>query len=365
MLLLAIYSIFILFIWVQIAYHLLFYKKITKPHINCKQNFSPSVSIVIALHNEEKHLKKLISLLLAQQYPTFEIILVNDRSTDNSLSIIKFFDDERLQYINIEKTPNQLSPKKYALTTGITKAQHEWVLLTDADCYPASDRWIETMVAQIKEKTEIVIGVSPNKGSDVFSHQFIQYETFYTFLQYATATIMRKAYMGVGRNLMYKKTLFLKQGFKPYEKILSGDDDLFVNLHATPINTEISLSPNAYTYTYPKDDWKSYFKQKKRHNSVGRHYRISSKLYTGLFYFSFGLSFLGLGLLFYEQNLYFTISFLLMIIVKYATFIQISKRQYFSINIAYILLFDFMYFSYLASSTFRMVWKNEIEWGKK
>ncbi|MFT6970038.1 MAG: glycosyltransferase involved in cell wall biosynthesis [Roseivirga sp.] len=257
----------------------------------------PSVSVIVAARNEIKNLPQLLSTVLAQNYPKFELIVVNDRSTDGSNELLKGWQnqDARLTILNIDKLPDGWNGKKFALKKGIEVAKYECILLTDADCVPISDQWMRNMSSQFTSDADFVLGVSPYEKTNGFLNQIIQYETLLTAVQYLSYAIRGNPYMGVGRNLIYRKSLFFKNDFKGFEGKMGGDDDLFVNAHATSTNTKICIHPDALVISIPKKTWREYFIQKIRHLSVGKSYRNKDQARLGLFALS---STLGWVLLF-------------------------------------------------------------------
>mgnify|MGYP003855617217 FL=1 len=93
--------------------------------------------------------------------------------------------------------------------------------------------------------------------------------------------------MGVGRNLAYtKKEFFDANGFINHIKVRSGDDDLFINQIATKNNTTICFSKDSFTESTPKTTFKAWFKQKRRHISTAKHYKIRHKVLLTLLYIS-------------------------------------------------------------------------------
>lgn len=238
-------------------------------------------SIIICAHNELVNLKKNIPSILMQNYYQFELIVVLDRSYDGSFEYLEslYKSDHRLKVISINKVPDNFNPKKYGLTKAIENASFEWIMLTDADCKPISNNWTKTYKLCVDSKTDIILGISPYKNNRSFLSQLINYETFKTAYLYLSYSAKGDTYMGVGRNMAYRKSSFMKNnGFHPYEKVTGGDDDLFIQKIATQRNVKLNISQEAITISDPKHSWKDYFSQKTRHLSVGKHYRTSSKL---------------------------------------------------------------------------------------
>lgn len=246
--------------------------------------------MLVCAKNEAENLKKLIPLLLVQHFPKFEIILIDDNSTDDTAEVIQAFaaKDNRIKFVNSDGNRGSWGSKKYALTLGIQKAAHEILLFTDADCMPVSDQWIRLMTQPISKEKNIVLGYGGySKSPNSWLNRIIRFETTMTALQYFAYATTKNPYMGVGRNLAYTTSTFFKnEGFTDHLNIPSGDDDLFVNKAATPTNTAICADPNAFTRSDPKKSWKDWFTQKKRHTAVAKYYKTRHKLQLGLFYLS-------------------------------------------------------------------------------
>lgn len=242
------------------------------------------VSVIVCAKNERDNLLEFLPLFLNQDYPSFEIIVVNDNSVDDSEDVLKAFalQHKRLKIVNVPDIDRFYGSKKYALTLGIKAAQYDQVLLTDADCYPTSKKWIEKMSAYTKNK-KIILGVGNYKKEKGLLNKLIRFETFYTALQYLSFSLAKIPYMGVGRNLAYQKSLFFEnKGFATHQHILSGDDDLFINEVANRDNSMLAIDIESHTISEPKRTYKEWIQQKKRHFSTGVHYKLTHKLMLGL-----------------------------------------------------------------------------------
>lgn len=247
------------------------------------------VSVIIAAHDEEDNLRALIPDLLRQQHQHFEIIVVEDRCNDGTYDyLLELTQQEpRVRMVRVQQKPDHINGKKYALTLGIKAAHHEWVVLTDADCRPASDQWLRQMSQHMVADKQLVLGYSPYRQAPSLLNLFIRFDTLFTAVQYLGFALGRKPYMGVGRNLAYRKNLFLdNKGFHEIREITGGDDDLFVNQHATGANTAVSLGADALMYSHPQQTLGGFIHQKIRHLSVGKYYRIRDKFRLGLFMLS-------------------------------------------------------------------------------
>lgn len=287
---------FIAVVFIQIFYYLGIFGKFAfgKP-----QTITPKklpVSVIVCAKNEEENVKKYIPLLAEQNYPDFEIVLIDDASSDETLEVFEEF-EEKYSNIRLVKVKNNEAfwgNKKYALTLGIKASTKDYLLFTDADCYPNSKEWITAMTSQFTMNKTIVLGYGGyEKIERSLLNKIIRFETVLTAMQYFSWAKTGLPYMGVGRNLAYKKEEFFNvNGFIDHIQIRSGDDDLFVNQAANKANTTIAYSLESFTYSKPKESYKEWFTQKRRHVATANYYKFFDKIQLGLFYSSQLLFFL-------------------------------------------------------------------------
>lgn len=244
------------------------------------------VSVIICARNESKNLSKFLPEILNQNYPNYEVIVVNDCSVDDSEDVLRVFQSQytHLKVLKLTEHPRFKTAKKFAVTLGIKAASNEILLFTDADCLPESKDWISLMTQHYANpQTQIVLGYSPYQKKKGLLNALIRYETFQTALNYFSFALSGMPYMGVGRNLSYKKSLFFEgKGFAAHMHITSGDDDLFVNQNATENNTVIEVNAASHTWSEPKQTWRSYWKQKTRHMGASKMYKSNHKLNLSL-----------------------------------------------------------------------------------
>lgn len=234
------------------------------------------ISVVISARNEAANLGRYLPSILEQNYPDFEVVVINDCSYDTSDLVLEELQAKypHLKVVTITEHDRFKTGKKFALTLGIKAAKNEHLLFTDADCEPASPNWIARMAANFTTPAQIVLGYSPYNKSRNFLNPFIRFETVKAAINYLSSALDGDPYMGVGRNLAYTKTLFFNaKGFASHMHVISGDDDLFVNENAKPDNTIIEIHPEAFTYTTAKTTLSSWYRQKKRHMGVGKLYK--------------------------------------------------------------------------------------------
>ncbi len=274
--------LFLLCFFVQLYFLLSQYfvlRKTDAPPVSSSQDLP--VSVIICARNEAENLQQNLPFILNQNYPDFEVVVVNDCSSDDSSFILDRFKAaySNLKLVTVSEHRRFKTGKKFALTMGIKAAKNEHLLLTDADCVPASGNWIQLMQQSFYGQKEIVLGYSPYKKTSGFINTFVRFETVKTAISYLSAALNKSPYMGVGRNLAYTKSLFFAaKGFASHMHLLSGDDDLFVNQNANRVNTTVQILPEAHTFSETKTTFYAYYRQKKRHMGVGKYYNIKSRV---------------------------------------------------------------------------------------
>lgn len=277
-------GLFLTTLLIQCYYYLGIYLKLPLYKPDKRINSSKGFSIVICARNEADNLEKFLPLILEQDYPKFEVVVVNDCSSDRTeelLSEMKLRYD-KLRYTNIPLNEKFAHGKKLALTVGLKSALYDQVLLTDADCYPADKGWLKAMAGNMGGKKEIVLGYGGYEKHKGLLNIIIRYETVFTAIQYLSFAIKGRPYMGVGRNLAYKKELFFKnKGFAGHYHIASGDDDLFVNQHAVKDNTSVEIQADSFTVSVPKKSFWAWIRQKRRHLSAGSLYNRGTRFRLG------------------------------------------------------------------------------------
>jgi len=289
------------------------------------------VSIIICARNEDDNLTEFLPKILVQDYPEFEVIVVNDCSIDNTENVIDEFAKifPNLKKVTIKEDDYYKHGKKFAVMVGIKGTKYDNLLFTDADCFPANENWLKDMASGFVNKKEIVLGYGAYKKDDGFLNKLIRFDTFLIATNYLSAAIKGKAYMGVGRNLAYKKDLFYKQkGFSKHYHITSGDDDLFINQASTQENTNVVVSSNAITYSLAKTNFTDWKRQKQRHLTTAPHYNSNSRTKITLGYtFQYGFHLIFLSVLIFKTTFIAALAgFILKIIIQMIIFKKTSKK---------------------------------------
>jgi glycosyltransferase involved in cell wall biosynthesis len=273
----------------QVFYYLFIFGKFSFGKIAKIERSTYPISVIVCAKNEEENVKKYLPLLANQNYSDFEIVLIDDASSDETLDYFEEFEKQHsnIKLVKVQNNEAFWGNKKFALTLGIKASTNNYLLFTDADCYPTTENWIAEMAGNFSDKKTIVLGYGAYEKKEGFLNKIIRFETLLTAIQYFSWAKSGHPYMGVGRNLAYKKSLFFDaNGFIKHMKIRSGDDDLFINEVSTKGNTTIALNPDSFTYSKPKETFSEWYLQKRRHISTAKYYKLFDKLQLSIFYFS-------------------------------------------------------------------------------
>jgi poly-beta-1,6-N-acetyl-D-glucosamine synthase len=281
--------IFCVSMLLQLYYYLAVFSKLAFLNQEAATGNSEPVTVIVCARNELKNLRQNLPAIMEQDYTDFQVVVVNDCSWDESEKFLEEMQEKysHLKVVTIAEQEKYRHGKKFALSLGIKAAKHDILLLTDADCQPASRSWIQKMVSRYKPGTDIIIGYGAYMKLPGLLNKMIRMDTVFNAIQFLSFAVNKHPYMGVGRNLSYRKALFFSnKGFANHNHIMSGDDDLFVNETATVKNTAVELSRDSFTYSSPRSSFKSWLQQKKRHMSTGSYYKGADKARIGFFFFS-------------------------------------------------------------------------------
>jgi poly-beta-1,6-N-acetyl-D-glucosamine synthase len=326
------------------------------------------ISVIICARNEAENLKKNLRSILTQKHSDYEVIVVNDCSTDETDEVLGSYlkESDILRVTTITPDKKFTHGKKLALTVGIKAAKNDWLVFTDADCAPVSNKWLSRLQENFTQTTDIVLGYGGYASRKGWLNTYIRFDTLIIALQYFSYALARIPYMGVGRNLAYRKSLFFKnKGFASHYELASGDDDLFINETATNQNTAVEFHPESHTLSVPKLTWAEWLKQKKRHFTTAGRYKSKHIFLLGfepltrlLFYTTF-CYLLSLNI--------FSLLVLLIFILRMASQLVIVKLAMIRLNerglLLWIVPFDlislFINFRIYLSSKFR---SNKVKW---
>jgi len=282
----VLFFLFCLMACLQLVWILFIYLRLLTHKDKAEQVQLAPISVIISARNEEDNLFKLLPAVLNQDYPTFEVVVVNHQSTDDSKFILQAYqqDYDNLKVIHLEKSKHIKNGKKLPLTIGIKGAKYKHLLLTDADCKPSSKYWIKEMAAQFTEQKEIVLGYGPYTKEKGILNRIIRLDTVMIAMNYLSYAKAKLPYMGVGRNMGYTKSIFEKNsGFKSHYAIQSGDDDLFIQEVAQKNNYTVCLDPATFCSSPSEKTWEDWYRQKTRHFTTTGHYKVFKKMMLGIY----------------------------------------------------------------------------------
>jgi glycosyltransferase involved in cell wall biosynthesis len=259
------------------------------------------------------------------------VIVVNDCSWDESDLVLKEFSKQysHLKIVTIKEQEKYTHGKKFALTLGIKAATNELLFLTDADCYPSGKKWLSLMQRNFSSEKEIVLGYGAYVKEKGIINKMIRFDTFHIAMQYLSMALNGNAYMGVGRNLAYTRSIFFRsKGFAKHNHILSGDDDLFINENSTKKNTAIEIDPESFTFSEPKKTFSEWVIQKSRHLSTAKYYKFSHKASLAIqsgSTFTFYSLLIALSMLHFEWRILVSL-YLVSVLLRFPIIYMISNK---------------------------------------
>lgn len=245
----------------------------------------PPLSVVICARNESENLRRNLPAILKQDYPDFEVIVINDGSTDESEDLLSELEEEypNLYHSFTPDSARYISRKKLALTLGIKASKYDWLVFTEADCTPVSDKWLRRIARNFTPSTDIVLGYSGYEREKGWLHKRVSFDSLFTSLRYLGFALAGKPYMGIGRNLAYRKELFFKvKGFSTHLNMQRGEDDLFINQIANENNTRVETSPDSVIRMQPVERYKDWKEEKVSYMATARFYKGSQRWLLGL-----------------------------------------------------------------------------------
>jgi glycosyltransferase involved in cell wall biosynthesis len=354
--------------FIQLYYTVVIHRKLASYKVVEPETLIESpVSVIICARNELTNLEKNLRSFLEQDHPDFEIVVVNDCSNDGTDWYLRDLSakHKNLKVVTISDHPRFKHGKKFAVTLGIKASKNENMIFSDADCRPSSNRWLSRMQSNFTGSTEIVLGYSPYERRGGLLNRIIRFESFSTALNYISFALAGMPYMGVGRNLAYKKSLFFRgKGFASHMHILSGDDDLFVNQNATPANTVVEIHPDTTVWSEPKHTFGAYFSQKLRHQGAGKAYQSKHKKVLSLQAASGVLFYLLLiALIVIQAQWWLLLSvYLIRVVIQLFVYVPCFKKLSYPDLIWWMPILDFIYYIYIMVLSFVSLFKKRLEW---
>lgn len=239
---------------IQCVYYLAIYNRVYLRNKSAARqngthsNALPPISVIICAKNESENLRAFLPSVLQQDYPEYEVVVINDGSTDATSDYLKLLKTEynHLYHSFTPENTRNISHRKLAMTLGIKASKHEWLVFIEANCHPVSKEWLRTLARNFTPDTDIVLGYSGyEQGSKLFQ-RYISFDNLFRSMRYLGYALCGKPYMGVGRNLAYRRSCFFEQkGFSSHLNLQRGEDDLFINQFAHGRNTRVETDPRA------------------------------------------------------------------------------------------------------------------------
>lgn len=276
---------------IQLFFWLFFYKRPynyqkKRKEISVPDEALPAISVIVTSKNSAEELARNLPFIIEQDYPDFEVIVVNRGSTDDTDIVLKAAEQKysRLYHTYVPAEADGVNEKKLALTLGIKAAKNDYLLFTEAYCKPCSEHWIKEYGKEFTQGKEVVLGFSRLEISRKTGLRgFILYDNLIHHLKFLSMAILRKPFMGIGRNLGYKKELFFKhKGYSPILNLEGGEDDLYINRIAPKKKTGVVLSRESLTETDSVKHFSTW-------RTLKSGYLYSKQYYKGFSFRLFGL----------------------------------------------------------------------------
>ena len=289
--LLSLLIVFIGFLSIQLFYFLFVYGRFAFSNPTEEKEYTPPVSIIICSKNQVDHCKILVPLLMEQDYPNFEIVLIDDASTDDTLDVFENFEAQykNIKLVKVENIEAFWGNKKFSMTLGIKAAKYEHLLFIEPNCLPATNQWIAEMASHFDADKSIVIGYSKLiKEKKSLANMFMRFENVWQAMHTFGFTQIGKPYRGSGSNLAYhRKEFFNVRGFNDHMKIRFGEDELFVNQASTGKNTTFAISKDSFTLSKPEQNFSNWMQLKRKQLSLSKNFKSSDQIQLQLYNVSF------------------------------------------------------------------------------
>jgi len=342
----------------QLVFSLLVFSRLSFHKQREKEKNHDGVSILIAARNESENIFKNLPFILNQDYPEYEVIVINHQSLDDSKYILDTYarDHKNLKVISIERSQHIKYGKKLPLTIGIKGAKYNNLLFTDADCKPHGNQWLKSMASHFSDKHQIVLGYGPYIKTKGLLNKVIRFDTAWIAMNYLSMAKAKIPYMGIGRNMAYTKNVFKNvSGFKSHYSISSGDDDLFIQEAAKKRNYTINIDPESFSYSKTCSTWTQWIKQKSRHYTTSERYKVIKKLMLGIYPFSLLIMMISFVTLLFDSNFtwmtlaIFTFVLLVKWIILGRSFSKLRESKFIALlpllDITYAILTPIMYYA--------------------
>lgn len=247
---LAVLSAFALVTVIQLIYYFLIYGKFTFHRKKSAVSFKEvPMSVVVVVRDNASQILQSLPKLLSQQYPAFEIVVVNDRSPDeNTLFTIKEYSNRypNIKFVDLSEAVSTSKGRKMAVSFGIKCATYENILVTSPDCEPSSVHWLSAMAANFQGQKKVVVGYSTYARRRTPYNAFLRYDNVVGAVQYFSHVLRNATYRADFNNIAFLRQLFYNQkGFTSFNHLEWGEEDIFVHRISGGDNTSVEYSPES------------------------------------------------------------------------------------------------------------------------
>lgn len=272
----------------QLFYVFYFYTRFSfkKSNSSEKQQAYPPISVIIAARNESDNLYEHLPAILSQDYPNYEVVVINNQSIDDSNWILTAFAQQfkQLKVVEISRSPHLKPGKKLPITLGIKAATYDYFVLTDADCQPLSNQWLKNMMHGITTDRQFVIGYSPFTKTKGFLNKLVRFDNAWMGVNSFAYALAGQPYKASGRNIAYSKQLFQKvNGFKSHYAISPGDDDLLLQDALRYTKAGSMSEPSSFVRSAAPSTWTNWIRQKAKYHISSARYPVMKKVLLGIY----------------------------------------------------------------------------------
>jgi len=295
----------------------------------------PPVSVVITANNQYNDLQKSLPSMLSQDYPDFEVVVVNDNSDDSSNELLEDFSKQytNLKVVELKQSLNWFSGRKFPLSLGIKSATNNLILLTDPGCVPQSNGWIKAMTGSFTSNSEIVLGYSSYNTTSKINKWF-RFTAFYDALLYLSMALRGLPFKGIGKNMGYSRELFYRnKGFSSHYVISAGDDELFVNRAANKHNVAVVVSEEGTIKQVKKMSFSSWLAGEKNRLKIRRFFNIRDRMlirafsFTSFAFYGLLVTLLFLGVPIFLVGFIFALRFISMMLISALAQKRLSEKK--------------------------------------
>ena len=319
-----------------------------------KKTDTPPLSVILVAKDAASDLRKNLPAILEQDYPEFEVIVIYEQSSDdNCEDVLKLLKEKypHLHHSFIPDSARYISHKKLGITMGIKASHYDWLVFTEPNCRPESNQWLRNLARNFTLDTDIVLGYSNYEKTKGWFNRKITFDTLLNSMRYLGRAIGGHPYMGCGRNLAYRKSLYYAQkGFSSHLNLQRGEDDLFINQTANKQNTRVEVSPESIVRITAPHFHKNWKEEKLSYNMTSRYFKGMNRYLMGfetcsrLFFLLAIIACLVYGILTQDwimvgiASFLWLLRFIILLVVFRKTSLALYERKFYST----LFLFDWM-----------------------